>query len=154
MLPFPLTMWKRSIINMNSICTEYLNAFEIHTTIITGHIYWTIGGSLLFCCIEQTGWTHDSRKIKMAGQASGQARGQQRKIRILLSTGRQQQAKETRIPKALADALSRRRFPTKYPSNTQLHKHTDEHHPMKPKINTYEISPPASTPVHQYLLTQ
>ena len=62
---------------------------------------------------------------------------------------RQQQAKEARIAKEQAEAKARaeafacRRCPAKYPSNTQLHKHIDEHHAKKPKDTKSEVPIPA-----------
>ena len=53
-------------------------------------------------------------------------------------------AKEQAEAKTKAEAFACRRCPAKYPSNTQLHKHIDEHHTKKPKDTKSEISTPTS----------
>ncbi|KAG7002006.1 hypothetical protein G7Y79_00029g063020 [Physcia stellaris] len=56
----------------------------------------------------------------------------------------QQQAEQARIAKEKAEAFACRRCPAKFPSNTKLHQHVQDHHQKKPAKPASEIAMPSS----------
>ncbi|KAG7004896.1 hypothetical protein G7Y79_00023g054800 [Physcia stellaris] len=57
----------------------------------------------------------------------------------------QQQAEEARIAKEKAEAFACRRCPAKFPSNTKLHQHIQDHHQKKAEKPASETAKPTPT---------